>query len=187
MKKYFKIATVLVTGMFFLMGDGCGCTPPPSPTYGYLIDSPLEGVDYYCDEGNILSRTFSNGSFSCDDNGSTVIFKLGKLEIGKIEKLKYGMKIYPQDLVGVSQEDFTDERLVLLARLFQSLDDDGNITKSIKITQEVKDSFSISQFSDMTVADVEKSLLKINKTFVSEVDAIKHLKESMNRDRNSTK
>lgn len=123
--------------------------------------------------------TTDKGEFSCDKNSSSVLFKLGYMELGRVSDFE--KNIYPQDLVGVSKEDFTDERLVLMARLLQSLDDDGNITKNINITKEVKAIFKISQFSDMTVTEAEQILARINKKMVSEKDAIEHLKNSLNK------
>jgi len=186
--KYIKTTVVLTIGTLFLMGDmPICCEPPPdyNLSYGYLTDSPIEGMNYYCNYSSFVSETDYRGKFTCDTN-SSILFKVGKLEIGEIKEFKNGMKIYPQDLLGISREDFTDERLILLTRFLQSLDDDGNITNSIKITKEVKESFSISQFSDMSIEDINNSLNKINKRLVNKVDAITHLKNSLNRDKNIT-
>ena len=186
--KYIKTTVVLTIGTLFLMGDFPICCEPPldsNLSYGYLIDSSVKGMDYYCENSSFVSETDYIGKFTCDIN-SSVVFKVGKLEIGEIQEFKNGMKVYPQDLVGISRENFTDERLVLLTRFLQSLDDDGNISSNINITKEVKESFSILQFSDMSIKDINSSLNKINKRLVNEVDAIRHLKNSLNRDKNIT-
>ena len=173
--KSIKLTLVLMTGGLFLMGDIC-CVPPPLT--GYLVDSPIKGVTYTCNENEESALTDNRGAYHCST--STVSFSIGLLELGNDYGFTEDSYIYPQDLVGVSRENFTDERLILLTRFLQSLDDDGNISVNINITKEVSDSFDISQFSDLTEADIEVLLTDINKSFVSEKDAMAHLKNSLN-------
>jgi pimeloyl-ACP methyl ester carboxylesterase/uncharacterized protein involved in tolerance to divalent cations len=62
----------------------------------------------------------------------------------------------------------------------QSLDDDGVISSSINIEQSVRDAFDVEQkFEDLSESDVKALLDGLGKDFVSEVDAVKHLRESL--------
>jgi len=156
-------------------------TPTPTTTVevtkGYLLDSALEGVTYICDDGNKTALTNAEGMFECTK--APVTFKIGGLTLGTLTAFTADGKVYPQDLLGLSRDNFSDSRLKLLARLLQSLDDDGNIATKITITQSVRDSIANEQkFDDMSQSDVEALLSGLGKSLVAECGALKHLGDS---------
>jgi len=163
---------VLGTGLALILG--CCCEPPEDDNVvGYLVDSPIEGVNYECIEGT-SGLTNKDGKFVCLN--PYVTFKIGGLELGTISSLADDKKVYLQDLVGVSRENFTDDRLILLTRFIQSLDDDGVISESITIKKEIGDKFSIADFSDLSEDEVKTLLGTVGKSLVSEESALSHLR-----------
>ena len=186
MKKFYSLIFVFLVSLFVV---GCGSdggsgfsdgnTSNLTKTKGYLLDSALEGVSYFCDGKEGL--TDSQGLFECAN--PPVTFKIGSLVLGKLEAFTTDGKVYPQDLLGLPRTNFTDSRLKLLARLLQSLDDDGDISTTIKIEQSVKDAFDVEQkFKDFNETDIKALLDGLGKNFVNEIDALNHLRESLGFD-----
>ncbi len=138
-----------------------------------LIDSPIAGVQYYCD-GKEAQITTATGEFTCQN--TPVTFQIGNLILGKISKFGYSNKIFPQDLVGVSYLDYNNSKLVNLIRILQSLDDDGNIETSINIPSERADSFGGDDVNEKSLSELA-GLAGVE--LVSEEDAINHLTNSM--------
>ena len=141
-------------------------------TKGYLIDSPLQGVTYLCDGEEGI--THEDGMFECVN--APVTFKVGALTLGTLTAFTADGQVYPQDLLKLARDNYSNSKLKLLARLVQSLDDDGNIKDKITITKSVRDSISKEQnFKDMSANDVSSLVSGIGKTFVQECGAMKHL------------
>lgn len=169
-------------------GDGNGTAPSTeqngstpivennqTKTKGYLIDSALQGVSYICDGNKNL--TDENGMFECVE--APVTFKIGALTLGTLNAFTTDGKVYLQDLLGLKRDTYSDEKLKLLARLVQSLDDDGNIATTISITKEIRDALSKKQnFATMTEQQVRLLVEGIGKRFVEECEAVKHLGDS---------
>jgi hypothetical protein len=134
------------------------------------------GVNYSCDNNEGL--TDDEGMFECI--APPVTFKIGNLTIGTLTAFTSDGKVYPQDLLGLSRTNFTDSRLKLLARLLQSLDDDGVIADKIMITQGVRDGITdVQDFKDMSQSDIEALLSGIGKSLPKECEALKHLGASV--------
>jgi len=99
---------------------------PTGAATGILMDNPVSGVTYSASSGK---KGVTNEAGEFDFNyGDTVEFKLGKLTLGKVQ----GMPVVtPLDLAG----DNNDKLLNLLV-LLQSLDEDGDASNGIIITEE---------------------------------------------------
>lgn len=141
-------------------------------TKGFLIDSPIAGATYEC--GAVIGTTTTTGEFECFE--LPVTFKIGEYVIGSIDSFTTDLKVYPQDLLGLARDNFTDGALIVLTRLLQSLDDDGIITETITIPTDTAALFENS--SNGLSLDELANIAGI--TLVSEVDAINHLKEQLN-------
>jgi len=135
-------------------------------TKGYLLDSAIAGANYQC--GDISGITTDTGEFSCKI--TPIIFSVGELELGILDDFTDDTKVYPQDLLQLERDDFEDEKLIEFVQFLQSLDDDGDITKAITITSNMREKFKNG---------VDKSELKI---VVNKDDAINHLKKTMGVD-----
>ena len=169
------LLSTLIAG-FTSCGGGDSNNKKDTRTTGYFIDSPVKGLNYEC--GDIKGITDSKGAFSCDN--APVTFKLGKMQIGVLKSFTKDNKMYPQDLLGLRRDNFTDEKLIKLIRLLQSIDDDEDISKNINITKDVSDSYTEN-------LNLDKSMLAIlvapsNGNLISEEDAIRHLQNSMGAD-----
>lgn len=160
---------VLGFGSLLLIASGGG----DSSIEGYLVDSPIKGANYECIEGG-SGVTDKDGKFKCKN--IPVTFKIGGLEIGTISSLLKDKKVYPQDLIGVSRDNYTDDKLILLTRFLQSLDNDGVISENIDITEEVREKFAIGEFIDLSEDEVKGLLDKVGKNFVSQESALSHLR-----------
>ncbi|RLA63222.1 MAG: hypothetical protein DRQ78_07110 [Epsilonproteobacteria bacterium] len=172
MKNVFKAIGILA----FLLGLlGCGNNNDSDNITdlqkGYLIDSPVAGVNYEC--GSITGTTTSTGEFSCTE--LPVVFKIGEYELGTISAFTSDTKVYPQDLLGLGRDNFTDANLIALARLLQSLDDDGNISESITIPADVAALFD----ENSNALSLEELASLAGVTLVSEAEAIAHLQAEL--------
>ena len=138
-----------------------------------IIDSPIANIDYYCD-GKDAQKTTVTGEFICQN--PPVQFQIGKLILGKITRFGFSNTVFPQDLVGVSRNDFNNSKLVNLVRLLQALDDDGVIGTTINIPDERASSFGGDDVNNKTL---EELAALAGVVLISEEDAINHLKSSI--------
>lgn len=171
-----KINTVLMVSAMTLL-TACGGSSNtgienPLVTKGYLTDSPIQGVTYEC--GGITGTTTNTGEFECVS--TPVVFKIGGYEIGSISDFTSDTKVYPQDLLALERDNFTDSGLIALIRLLQSLDDDGIITETINIPTDTAALFT-SAAAGLSLDELANIA---GVTLVSELDAINHLKEQLN-------
>jgi len=141
---------------------------------GYLVDSAVTNADYDCvADGEFNKTTGVDGSFQCR-NMSRVRFRVGKLTLGEIEGLPSDGYVFPQDLIG---GDLSDPRVITLAQLLQSLDEDGNVTNGITIPDAVKTSLEEGAF------DPEKLITYLGtvpqERHRTQTEALAHLRETV--------
>jgi len=172
-----------VASLLLLSGCGGGSSTATSTTasvaglkIGYLVDAPLEGVSYSC--GSITGVTTATGEFQC--SSAPVTFSIGSWVIGTLNTFTVDSVVYPQDLVGVSRNDYNNSNLVELTRILQSLDDDGNITDRITIAPTATTLFDQNS-TTTTYADVQQILIAANVTLVDANASITHLRDTINR------
>ena len=139
----------------------------------HLIDSALVGVEYYCDDKEVR-KTTDTGEFSCEN--PPVEFKIGKLELGTINRFTFDGYIFPQDLVGISREDYNNTKMIDLIRLLQSLDVGGNIDEAIVIADDMASKFDDEDINNKSLEE------KADAAGVNLLDkdlAVAHLTNSM--------
>ena len=90
---------------------------------GTFIDDVVSGLKYV--NGSTVAYTDINGNFQYT-SGSPISFYLGNIKIGEIEQLPSDNNIFIQDLVGVDRNNTTDEKVVKIGKLLQSVDTDEN-------------------------------------------------------------
>ncbi len=109
---------------------------------GVFLDSPVAGVQYqvFDDFGSSEIRvTDSKGRFSYEGDTFAISFFLGRDPVGRINLGSSTIKptITLLDLLPEGETRAIDHpRIVAMAQLLQSLDDDGNITDTINISSE---------------------------------------------------
>jgi hypothetical protein len=150
--------------------SGTKASASAATTKGYLIDSPVGGVDYYIN-GVLKGKTAADGSFAYAA-GDTVTFKVGNITLGQLSPNSDG-KVYVQDLAGVERSNLTDRKMVKIAQLLQSLDADGNPANGIEV-----DTDKVANIAEQPITETTDlvQLVKPGVVIVSESAAVAHIK-----------
>ncbi|MFK5975455.1 MAG: BspA family leucine-rich repeat surface protein [Sulfurovum sp.] len=180
---FHKISIMLGALVSILVLNSCGggSTPPPvtpDKKIGYLVDAPIKGIEYRC--GETVGFTNIDGKFECTE--LPVSFYIGNMKLGELAELTEDSKIFPADLFGLDRNNTTDEKIINLAILLQSLDNDNNLSNGIEIDSNVSQIFSEdTNFSSENFETIKESILESNPdiVFVSAEEAIAHLTEEM--------
>jgi len=120
------------TGDLIIGGDDGG---GGSEVSGTFIDATVNGLDY---EGNpsgtagITGDNGTDGGFTVEED-DTVTFSIGGLVIGTSQTISNGDIVTPAELAG-NPLDASNARAIRIARLLQSLDDDGDTSNGIEIS-----------------------------------------------------
>ncbi len=113
----------------------------PQLKTGILIDSPMANVGYTTSSGR-KGRTDTQGQFFYE-TGDSVVFSLGSIQFTAVAGAPV---ITPLDLFGTT--DLNENSVINALRLFQSLDDDGNVDTEIT-------------FSNLTISAINAADLRI--------------------------
>jgi surface protein len=170
-----------------LLFSGCG-------KEGHLIDSAIGNVKYTVDSKDYTADyTDTDGTFIYDKEikyisfidgriiykkNKTITFTIGDLIIAKdfdLSKINDDGKILPADIVGVDRNNTTDERIIKLIRVLQSLDSDNNASNGIFIDDNTKGYLG----TELNIIDENISTLKTmvedaGKVFISQRKAREH-------------
>jgi hypothetical protein len=151
--------------------------PPPAPatTTGVFADSPVAGIAYQTatQEG----VTNADGEFEYVA-GETVTFSIGNVELPAVAA---GEIVTPLDVFAT--ENFNDRRVVNLARLLQSLDQDRNPDNGLDIAAASAGAVGFVLDFDVPVETFATNVNVINLvsaaggTLVSAADAVAHLQQ----------
>ena len=136
-----------------------------------LLDSPIKGIAYECDSKTF--KTSSDGVVKCKD--FPITFYLGDIELGTINK-KIDKYILPQDLLGLSRNDFYNTKLIELVQLLQTLDQDDNPDNGLDIVSLTGYS---KKFLDLSLSELDQIYVNQGKSPKSKSDSISHLMGSI--------
>ncbi len=117
---------------------------------------------------------------------SRVEFRIGKLKIGEINGLPLDNKVFVPDLLGIERsESLQNDDVIALAKLLQSIDEDGNITNGIKIPEYVKDNIADYEtvFNKDNLYDYLKRVSTPLDAIPSTLEVQEHLRESFRTNR----
>jgi hypothetical protein len=167
----------------FLLLTGCGSGDISTLTStGQLVDSNISGVDYNTSSGR-TGTTNANGYFTYLPTDTNISFSIGglKLPVFTLSNINSDGRILPTDFTGVDRNNTTDANVTKLLRLFQSLDDDGNASNGITITDTIKNSLTTSSnILDMNITALGTIITsEANKTFISESAARNHYESTL--------
>lgn len=134
-------------------GSGNGATqdnnPPtstsPTVLIGSIIDSPIQNFQFET-SSNREGSTDNNGEFEFEEN-DTVVFSIGNIEFEAIDAKK---GLTPLELFGTG--NLGDRRVINFTRFIQTLDDDGDISLAITITESAT---SAVETSGLVLADFD--------------------------------
>ena len=173
MKSIFTFKSILLIGIVVFTACGGGSSSTQNKTIGYLIDAPVVNMTYQC--GGITAQTDMNGKFECTT--LPVVFTVGSVTIGTLSTITDDSKVYPQDLAGVSRENVDNAEVLKIASFLQSLDDDGDISTAINISDNVQ--FTVSKnLSELSQEETNQLLEDEGITPVSLESAENHLIEN---------
>ncbi len=151
-------------------------TDENSTQISYIIDSPIKGLNYNC--GTINGITDKDGKFTC--KVTPIIFKIGALTIGTLDNFTNDLKVYPQDLLSKPRTDVEDLEVIELSRFLQTLDDDGNISQFINITQDTASNFKKNEtYSELSSLSKIKILTDLGLSYIPREDVIQHLRNTL--------
>lgn len=181
-----KVLSVLLLAVFLAAcnhddddGNNNGGTPPATET-GVFVDSAVAGLGYRTETRE--GKTNADGEFEYVD-GEMITFFIGDIELPAVTG---GELITPLDLFDTANP--RDQRVVNLARLLQSLDEDGDPDNGISIVDAAHlAAMGITIDFDVPTDDFEANAGVINLvsngggsgTLVSAEDALAHLEQLM--------
>jgi hypothetical protein len=142
----------------------------------YLVDAEVSGVSYYLNGSSTAAGTTGiDGSFGYQ-TGQTVTFKVGNLVLGTMNTslINSDKQVLLQDLVGVTNSNTDDDRVINLARFLQSLDSSGTLSDGIQIAVTSTGADIDIQSLSSTALDALLTGLGVT-TPVTKLDAITHL------------
>ncbi len=122
--------------------------PQPTTTTGVFLDAPVANVDFETATQNGVTN--AQGEFEFVD-GETVTFAIGDLTFPPVTA---GETVTPLEIAGTN--DPNDRQVVNMLRLLQTLDQDGDPSNGITITDTAKGLASAVDF-DVPEADFESS------------------------------
>jgi len=144
-----KSAVLAGSCAFLVLGCGGGSSSSTSSTSsttdtiagynGVFVDAAVGGISWSCGDKNGVTK--ADGSFGACPAGTSVTFSVGNVVLGTT-KPTADYIFTPQDVVGVSRETTSDEKVKNMAMLLLSLDADGDPTNGVSITSEILTAFN---------------------------------------------
>lgn len=184
------IAAGLTSGLVACGGGSSGSSgggdnppnDPPSSTEltGQFVDSPVGGLEYQrSGKGTTTYLTNDNGQFQYQD-GETVTFKIGQFTLGSAQG---GATISPRDIA-------QDAGAISVARVLQTLDEDGDPTNGITISADVRSNAAkvatprnIGATQNLNEGEIAAEITSLSSrqgvTLVSAEQAEAHLEETL--------
>jgi len=178
----------LLAGSVLLIGCSSGSdeapapttppAPPPDQLTGSFIDSPVEGIGYRT-ESIASGATDSQGRFSYLA-GESVTFFIGDINLPLVAA---GTVITPFDIINT--QDINDPSVVNMARLLQSLDEDGDPANGISIGDTAHLSATgmsldfASPTFDADVGNLVANSGSVTNVLIDKPTALSHLQDSL--------
>ena len=145
----------------------------------YFIDSAVQGIAYYTSNDATIRYTDAYGRLTYEP-GELVTFIIGTVELPSVAITKNWVS--PYDIAGADPslpQDFgvNDSAMsvaINIARLLQSIDDDGNAENGLKISEEVANSSAFQRNIDFSNDTQVDNLLNavINEVGLTEDDGV---------------
>ena len=174
------VCAITLTAMTVVACGGSGSEEGPVLT-GVFVDSPVAGMKYVTP--TVSGVTTADGEFNYRA-GEAVVFSVGNLALPVVIASD---TVTPLDMT--TTDDINDAAVINVARLLQSLDEDGDPSNGIVISQETTSAFEAAEVFDAT--DNTAVGTAVNKAFngereaVSSNDAMSHFVETLSENSNS--
>ncbi|NMH59887.1 PKD domain-containing protein [Alteromonas ponticola] len=158
--------------------------PVPQVFSGIFLDSPVAGLGFTTTSGQ-QGVTNIDGEYAYEENDS-VTFKIGDITLPDVTAAKV---VTPLDVMGTKNTRLAS--VINLIRLIQSLDEDGDSSNGIVLSESLLTRLNASglNFDDLvkSVSEFEQAVnnagifdSESGTTFISISEAIKHFEESLN-------
>ena len=174
------VCAITLTAMTVVACGGSGSDEGPVLT-GVFVDSPVAGMKYVTP--TVSGVTTADGEFNYRA-GEAVVFSVGNLALPVVIASD---TVTPLDMT--TTDDINDAAVINVARLLQSLDEDGDPSNGIVISQDTASAFEAAEVFDTT--DNTAVGTAVNKAFngereaVSSNDAMSHFVETLSENSNS--
>jgi hypothetical protein len=172
-----KISLSVVVAATIIGCGGSSSDTTSTTVSGQLVDNYVENVNYICQDGS-SGLTDENGTFEC--NALPITFRVGGIKLGEISKIANDLQVFPQDLLNIDRNDTTNEDVVALAQLLQTLDSDDNPDNGITIDNELKAKLTRETVTEFSKDDLDEYSEDLNKTIKDEDEAREHLEDTIN-------
>lgn len=141
-----------------------------------LLDTNVKGIAYITNSKTGI--TDENGTLQYDINDENIIFKIGGIVLGDINTsdINIDKNIFIPEILGLARANQSDENLLKVLRLIQSLDSDVNTSNGIDINTSASNYFINLDIniSDMSIQNIEDNLTSNSITLISEIEALNH-------------
>ncbi|MCK4501614.1 MAG: hypothetical protein KAU22_01175, partial [Desulfuromonadales bacterium] len=155
-----------------------GITPTLTST---IIDAAIIGM-YYETASGITGTTNSDGGFSYI-NGDIVTFKLGSMTLGVFDtsEMANDGQLFLQDLAGVERTNLSDQYVINLAILLQSIDENGIAADGLVITAAMHAAFADDYLtlSDLTEGQLVDLITTAGRDAISAAEAMEHVRDEL--------
>ncbi|WP_328186302.1 hypothetical protein [Marinobacter sp. OP 3.4] len=149
---------------------------------GVFVDSPVSGINYTTSSGK-TGKTNELGEYDYAP-GDTVTFSIGGTELPPVEATG---RITPADMGSGTTDWSSDPTVLNILRLLQTLDDDGDASNGITITDAIHTALQdvdldpTSSESDFET-QASTALNSTGKTLVAKDDAVAHFQATQSGD-----
>ncbi len=183
--KYIKSLTILCSVIFLNScggggGGSSGSSSSSSPVInvGFLIDSYVSGIKYYRN-GKYAGVTGANGEFNYHIS-DIITFKIGNINLGEVSSVSVDNKVTLQDICQVRRDWAGNQKVLNIATLLQSLDDDGNPNNGINITAQIQENLTAHiDIDDINYNTIQTIVLSTGKAVKTEAEVKGHLEDVM--------
>ncbi len=163
------LSIFIINFMAIIFITGCS-----SDNKGIFVDDIVDGIRYI----NGVDESYTNDKGEFSYVGGKVEFYLGNIKIGELDHLPSDGKVFIQDLVGVDRTNISDEKVLKIATLLQSLDSDDT-TDKIKILRKDFNKFYLMPQEDINNIEVNELLLEKGFSPKANMDVNKHLHNTL--------
>ena len=150
---------------------------------GVFVDAAVAGVNYTTSPSGTSGQTNALGEYNYEA-GDTVVFSIGGIDLPAVEATG---RVTPADMGSGGTDWSSDQTVVNILRLLQTLDSDGDASNGITITEDVHTALqdidldpSVSETDFETQANT--AINATGKTLIATEDAVNHFQSSQSGD-----
>ncbi len=150
---------------------------------GIFVDAAVAGINYTTSPSGTSGQTNALGEYNYEA-GDTVVFSIGGIDLPAVEATG---RITPADMGSGATDWSSDQTVVNILRLLQTLDSDGDASNGITISDAVHTALQDMDLDpSLSEADFETqantAINATGKTLIATADAVEHFKSSQSSD-----